>query len=92
LSAGLLTTAGDAAPILASMDRAAQLRQLPLVHAIALRMHEAGADDALIAVALAIEPESVGPLLALASAKAERIARGGGGSSPSASRQSTQNS
>jgi|Tabmets5t2r1_1033131.scaffolds.fasta_scaffold16688_2 hypothetical protein len=74
------------------MDRAEQLRHLPLAHAIALRMHDAGADDALIAVALAIKPETVGPLLALASAKAERIARGGGGSSTPASGQSTESS
>lgn len=40
-------------------------------------MHDAGADAAQIAVALDLEPESVGPLLELASAKADRIARGG---------------
>jgi hypothetical protein len=57
------------------MDRAEQLRHLPLAHAVALRMHEVGADDTFIAVALAIEPESVGPLLAIARAKAARIAR-----------------
>jgi hypothetical protein len=55
------------------MDRAEQLRHLPLAHAVALRMHDAGADDTLIAVALGIELASVGPLLALASAKAERV-------------------
>jgi hypothetical protein len=63
-------------PMLMSMERTEQLEQLPLAHAIALRMHEAGADHVLIAAALAIEPESVRPLLELASAKAERIARG----------------
>jgi hypothetical protein len=57
------------------MDHNEQLRHLPLAHAVALRMHEAGADEALIAAALAIEPECVGPLLALARAKSERIAR-----------------
>jgi hypothetical protein len=53
------------------------LRHLPLAHAVALRMHEAGADEALIAAALGIEPEAVGPLLEVARAKAERIGRAG---------------
>jgi hypothetical protein len=57
------------------MNRAEQLRHLPIALAVALRMSEAGADDALIAAALGIEPESVGPLIAVARAKAERIAR-----------------
>jgi|Tabmets5t2r1_1033131.scaffolds.fasta_scaffold51479_2 hypothetical protein len=57
------------------MDRAEQLRHLPIALAVALRMSEAGADEALIAAALAIEPECVAPLIALAKAKAERIAR-----------------
>ena len=57
------------------MDRDEQLRHLPIALAVALRMSDAGADDALIAAALAIEPESVAPLLAVAKAKAERIAR-----------------
>jgi hypothetical protein len=57
------------------MDRADHLRHLPIALAVALRLAEAGADEALIAAALAIEPESVGPLIALAKAKAERIAR-----------------
>jgi hypothetical protein len=64
--------------MLARMDRAEQLRHLPLAHAVALRMYDAGADEALIAAALAIEPESVRPLLELAGAKAERIARRAG--------------
>lgn len=57
------------------MDRVEQLRQLPLAHAVALRMADAGADEALIASALGIDPESVGPLLAIARAKAERLRR-----------------
>ena len=59
------------------MDRGEQLRHLPIALAVALRLSEAGADDALIAAALAIEPESVGPLIAVARAKAARIARDG---------------
>ncbi len=56
------------------MDRAEQLRRLPLALAVALRLREAGADQALIASALAIEPDAVGPLLELAQAKVDRIA------------------
>jgi hypothetical protein len=56
------------------VDHDEQLRHLPIALAVALRMSEAGADEALIATALGIEPESVGPLIAVASAKAERIA------------------
>jgi hypothetical protein len=56
------------------MDRAEQLRHLPLAHAVALRLHAAGAADALIAAALAIEHEAVGPLLEVARSKAARIA------------------
>jgi hypothetical protein len=57
------------------MDREEQLRRLPLAYAVALRLHAAGADDPLIATALGIETEGVGPLLELARAKADRIAR-----------------
>lgn len=57
------------------MDRAEQIRRLPLALAVALRLREAGADKTLIAAALAIEPEGVGPLLQLARAKLDRIAR-----------------
>jgi hypothetical protein len=57
------------------MDRTEQIRRLPLALAVALRLHEAGADETLIAAALAIEPDGVGPLLQLARAKLDRIAR-----------------
>lgn len=59
---------------LARMDRSALIRQLPLALAVALRLHEAGADDELIATALAIEPAGVAPLLDLARAKLDRLA------------------
>jgi hypothetical protein len=59
----------------ALIDRSGQIRQLPLALAVALRLHEAGADDELIAAALAIEPEGVAPLLGLARAKLDRLAR-----------------
>lgn len=43
-----------------------------MAHATALRLHDAGADDALIAKALGIEAEGVAALLALAEAKLDR--------------------
>jgi hypothetical protein len=55
------------------VDRAARIGRLPLALAVALRLHEEGAEDALIASALAIEPEGVGPVLEVARAKLNRI-------------------
>lgn len=57
-------------------DRDGQVQRLPVAFAVALRLHEAGVDEAMIATALAIEAESVGPLLAIANAKLARIERG----------------
>jgi hypothetical protein len=59
------------------VDRSELIRQLPLALAVALRLHEAGAGDGLIAAALAIEPDGVAPLLDLARAKLDRLARNG---------------
>ena len=59
----------------ARMDGCELIRQLPLALAVALRLREAGADDGLIAAALAIEPDGVAPLLDLARAKLDRLAR-----------------
>ena len=61
------------------MDRDAQIRRLPLALAIGLRLHEAGATDALIAAGLGIEPEGVLPMLALARASLARLAAAGPG-------------
>jgi DNA-directed RNA polymerase specialized sigma24 family protein len=47
--------------------------ELPLSYAVALRLNAAGADDALIATALGIAPESVQPLLAIARRKLSRM-------------------
>lgn len=47
--------------------------ELPLAYAAALRLRAAGADPALIARALGIEAEGVGPLLALAETKLVRL-------------------
>jgi hypothetical protein len=63
----------------ALVDRSGLIRHLPLALAVALRLREAGADDGLIAAALAIEPDGVAPLLELARAKLDRLARDGPG-------------
>jgi hypothetical protein len=47
--------------------------QLPQALAVALRLHRAGADAALIATALGIEPEGVPSLLIVAEAKLRHI-------------------
>jgi hypothetical protein len=46
--------------------------QIAVELAIALRLHKAGASDELIATALAIEPEGVASILAVAEAKLRR--------------------
>lgn len=48
-------------------------RQLPTAHALALRLRDAGSSVELIAQRLEIEPEAVGPLLAVAEAKLASI-------------------
>jgi hypothetical protein len=55
------------------MDLEAAHAQLPLALAVALRLRDVGATDDLIASALAIEPEGVGPLLMVAQAKLDNI-------------------
>jgi catechol 2,3-dioxygenase-like lactoylglutathione lyase family enzyme len=49
------------------------LDQLPFALAVALRLRDAGVGDALIAHALAIEPEGVSALLKVAEAKLRRV-------------------
>lgn len=51
------------------MDRLEALATLPRAYALALRLHEIGADTTLIADCLGIGPESVAALLAVATAK-----------------------
>lgn len=59
----------------ALVDRSEQIQRLPLAFGFALRLRDAGAEDEMIATALAIEPEEVAPLLELARAKLDRLAR-----------------
>ncbi|MCI0633853.1 MAG: hypothetical protein L0206_08065 [Actinobacteria bacterium] len=54
------------------MDRECLLLRLPEPYAEALRLHDAGRDDA-IAERLGIEREAVGPLIRLAEAKLVRL-------------------
>jgi hypothetical protein len=64
------------------VDRDKQIRRLPLALAIGLRLHEAGAANALIATGLGIEPEGVPPMLELARAKLRRLEAGEPGEDP----------
>jgi hypothetical protein len=54
------------------VDRATLIRRLPTPYAEALRLHDRGLDGA-IPERLAIEPEAVQPLIALAEAKLARL-------------------
>ncbi|MFG1919172.1 hypothetical protein [Micromonospora sp. NPDC048898] len=49
--------------------RAEALRQLPAAYELGLRLHDAGEPDDVIAQRLGVEPEALGPLLAVAEAK-----------------------
>jgi predicted transcriptional regulator len=53
--------------------RAGALAELPIVHALALRLRDEGVPPDRIAKLLGVEPEAVGPLLEVASAKLEEI-------------------
>jgi len=53
--------------------RAEALARLPSTYSLALRLRDAHLPPELIAECLAVEPEAVGPLLALADAKLAAI-------------------
>jgi DNA-directed RNA polymerase specialized sigma24 family protein len=58
--------------------RAGALAELPTVYALALRLRDEGEPPGRIARLLGVEPEAVGPLLEVATAKlAEILARDG---------------
>jgi hypothetical protein len=73
LSSAVLKTALTGSCTVTQVSRDGRIRQLPLALAIALRLHEAGAADPLIAIGLGIEPEGVPPVLELAKAKLRRL-------------------
>jgi DNA-directed RNA polymerase specialized sigma24 family protein len=58
------------------MDRPTALSHLPVVHAVAVELAEAGVDQATIAGRLGIPPTSVGQLLVVARAKLARLVAG----------------
>jgi hypothetical protein len=55
------------------VERPDDLAQLPRAHALALQLHELGADDELIALCLEIDVEAIPPLLEIARAKLAHI-------------------
>ena len=58
------------------MKRDDAIEELPSTYAVALRLHEAGATDDVIAVGLGTDPDSVPTILELAHRKlAELVAR-----------------
>lgn len=59
------------------VDRLALTRRLPVMLGIAVRLRDAGAGDTLIAAALDIDAEGVGPLLEVAEAKLRHLAVAG---------------
>jgi DNA-directed RNA polymerase specialized sigma24 family protein len=54
-------------------ERAEALAQLPVAYAVALRLSDLGVSTEMIAHALDIEPDAVGPLLRLAHAKLREL-------------------
>jgi len=55
------------------VDRLFAIGELPVLHAVAIRLRDAGVDHRLIAVALAISQEDVPTLLEIAEAKLSRL-------------------
>jgi hypothetical protein len=60
------------------VDRASAIEQLPAMHAVAIRLRDEGADDHVIAVALAIDDDQVATLLEIAEAKLANLIGGRG--------------
>jgi DNA-directed RNA polymerase specialized sigma24 family protein len=55
------------------MDRSGAIQQLPVLHAVALRLRGIGLDDEVIAIALDIDIDQVPVLVQLAERKLERL-------------------
>lgn len=55
--------------------RGEAMRRLPDTYSLALRLRDAGLADELIAECVAVEPEALDPLLAVAEAKLAAILR-----------------
>lgn len=65
----MLTTAAAGIRIVRHVERAARVDELPMLHAVAIRLRDEGLDDHVIAVALAVDDDQVTTLLAIAEAK-----------------------
>lgn len=57
------------------MDRSQALRELPTMHAVALRLRDNGFDDEVIAAALDVEHVQVPALLRIAEGKLAKLMR-----------------
>lgn len=57
------------------MDRSQALRELPTMHAVALRLRDNGFDDQVIAAVLDVEHVQVPALLRIAQAKLAKLMR-----------------
>ena len=53
------------------------MERLPLPYSVALRLRDAGIDDAVIAECLGVEPEALRPLMQIAQAKLDAARRVG---------------
>jgi hypothetical protein len=58
------------------VDRTSAVRELPGMHAVAIRLHDRGFDDHAIAVALEIDDEQVLGVLGIAEAKLANLMAG----------------
>jgi hypothetical protein len=58
------------------MDDPEVRARLPRPYALALRLRDAGVDDALIAECVGVDPEALPALLEIAAAKLANLARG----------------
>ena len=58
------------------MDRATAIEELPPLHDVAVRLRDEGADNHVIAVALAIDDDQVPTLLEIADAKLTNLIAG----------------
>lgn len=63
--------------------RAEAMARLPSTYSLALRLRDAHLPPELMAECLAVEPEAIGPLLALADAKLAAILASAGRAAPS---------
>ena len=66
-------TPGGRIRTVAGMDRSVAVQQLPVLHAVAIRLRDDGLDDHVIAVALGIDEDQVPVSLRVAQRKLDRL-------------------